>query len=129
MNIHLITISTTPVLYVHGFVINSANMVQVYTSDTANYAVGFAFQYTHNMFVTNITASYCNHYGIYVHETTNTSIFSPKAVNNLEGIMTVNDTKTTIIEAIVAHNGHTGMRLDGTTDASIMHQPNCNVQW
>ena len=48
-----------------------------------------------------ITASYCRYYGIYLYETTNTSIISPKAVNNSEGIRLLNDKKTTIVDAIV----------------------------
>ena len=95
-----------------GIVIDYANGLEVYSSDTANYSRGFVFQNILNTIIHNITATYCRFSGIFLHNATNTTISSPKAVNTERGLsLYYASTNIHISDAILVHNRASGMYL------------------
>ena len=104
LKIHLITTCNIILDRQYGIVVRDVNMVEVYSTDTANYSRGFVFQFTSNTFITNIMATYNNYQGIYLYETTNITIISPKAKINDERVWLLTGSNTTIIDAVVMHN-------------------------
>ena len=106
--------------------ISNANMVEVHSSDVANYSQGFLFHYVHNIFTSNITATYSSYQGISLYETTNATITNPKASNNHAGMWLFSDTtdantNTTIINIVAVHNDDYGMALIFITNVTIIN--------
>ena len=104
-----------------GIAIGEASMVEIHSTDTANYSCGFAFQDTVSTFITNITATYGSYCGIALCNAANTTVISPKAINNHAGMILFFDTNTTIIDAVTVHNGAAGMYLTYTADTTIVN--------
>ena len=111
-----------------GILISGANVVEVSSSYAAHYSYGFVFHYVHNILITNITAIYNSYRGICLYGTTNTTIISPKVMNNRAGMWLFSDTNTeitntntTIIDAIVVHNDAYGMDLNFISDTTIIN--------
>jgi len=104
-----------------GILISDCSMVDVYSTNTANYLHGFVFKNAINTRISSIMAINSNDYGISLHKSTNITIMSLKAVNNHVGISLFGGTNTTIIDAVVLHNDDLGMFLDTTSDVTIIN--------